>query len=58
MTTCRCCGRLFPDSQIHDLKVKRPISRECLARLRAMPNVRRQKPLTAIPSPFFRMMRV
>lgn len=35
---CRCgCGRDYPASAMHDLRVQKPVSRDCHARRLAMP---------------------
>ena len=53
---CTCCNVDFPPSEIADLKVKRKLSKKCLARLRAMPRRAQEKPSTAIPDRIFRVM--
>lgn len=41
---CHCCGREFARHEMHDLRVMRPLSRECIAKLRAMPRTIRSGP--------------
>lgn len=55
---CQCgCGRTFPTSQMHDLRVLHPVSTQCLARRRAAPQVPTWGPLTEI-APIARRMGV
>ena len=47
---CHCgCTRSFPRAEMHDLNVMRPLSRECIAKLRAMPRTIRSGPQRELP---------
>jgi len=48
--TCTCgCAREYPESKIHDMGVKKKLSKLCIAKLRAMPRTIRSGPQRELP---------
>jgi len=46
---CHCCGRNFARHEMHDLNVLKPLSKVCIAKLRAMPRTIRSGPQRELP---------
>lgn len=42
---CHCCNREFPRAEMHDVNVLKPLSKACIAKLRAMPRTIRSGPV-------------
>lgn len=48
--TCTCgCAREYPESKIHDMGVKKKLSKACIKRLRDEPRVPRSGPKRQLP---------
>lgn len=58
MIPCTCgCNRQYPRSEIYDLRVKRPVSRQCHAHRLAEPRKPISQPVRELPASVARTLR-